>query len=125
MVIIITSVNPEIKLGLQNPLKMQRALSERVDPAKHVRNTKNGNLMVECYDKQQWCSLLKKVQTGEWQIRVNAPKSATSSKGVIYNVSLDQDILDADFCTVLKEQKVAKAIRLAYYDQIEKTRKLS
>lgn len=124
-VLIITSVNPEIKLGLQNPLKMQRALSESVGTAKHIRSTKNGNLVVECHDKQQWRSLLKKVQIGEWQIRVNVPKSATSSIGVIYNVPLDQDILDADFCTVLKEQKVVKAIRLTYYDQIEKTRKPS
>lgn len=38
---------------------------------------------------------------------------------------LDQGMLEADCCTVLKEQKVAKAIRLTYYDQIEKTKKPS
>ena len=114
-----------MKLGLQNPPKMQRTLSESVGTAKHIRSTKNGNTVVECHDKQQWRSLLKKVQICEWQIRVNAPKSATSSIGVIYNVPLDQDMLEADCCTVLKEQKVVKAIRLTDYDQIEKTKKPS
>ena len=108
-------------MGLQNPPKMQRTLSESVGTAKHIRSTKNGNTVVECHDKQ----LLKKVQICEWQIRVNAPKSATSSIRVIYNVPLDQDMLEADCCTVLKEQKVVKAIRLTYYDQIEKTKKPS
>lgn len=122
--LIIASINPSIKLGRQNPIKIQKALSDSVGVAKNLKQLANGNLLIECQDKHQWKAIQQRTSIGEWSIRSSLHKS-TSSAGVIYNVPLDFDIEDEDLKSVMKGQKVSKATRLTYYDKNSNTRKTS
>lgn len=117
---IVACINTEIKLGSQNPIKLQKALSHTVGIVKAMKATRAGHLFVECFDAPQWRQLQDSTRLGEWQIRVSLPKSATSSVGVIYNVP--SDLSDEEIVDVLKEQKVSKIQRLTYFDKQSRTR---
>jgi len=78
-----------VKLGSENQIKIQKLMSNLTGTVKTINSTKAGNLIVECYDNQQFKTLLKTTHLGEWLIKVYVPKSMNSSIGCIYNVPLD------------------------------------
>ena len=116
------SCNSE-KLGKQNQIKIQKLMSNLVGTVKSTNSTKAGNLIVECNDHKQYKTLLNSPHLGEWVIKVNVPKSMSTSIGCIYNVPLD--ITEEDIKDVLKQQNVSNCVRLTYYNKEIKERQPS
>ena len=112
-----------VKLGSENPIKIQKLMSNLVGPLKTINSTKAGNLIVECFDNQQFKTLLKTTHLGEWVISVYVPKSMNSSIGCIYNVPLE--ITEDEIKDVLKHQNVSNCIRLTFYNRENKERQPS
>ena len=93
------------QLGKQNPIKIQKLMSNLVGTVKSINSTKSGNLIVECIDYQQYKKLLKTIHLGEWLIKVFVPKSMNTSIGCVYNVPLD--ISEEEIKEVLQLQNVS------------------
>jgi hypothetical protein len=60
-------------------------------------------------------TLLNSPHLGEWVIKVNVPKSMSTSIGCIYNVPLD--FTEEDIKDVLKQKNVSNCVRLTYYNK--------
>jgi len=112
-----------VKLGSENQIKIQKLMSNLIGTLKTINSTKAGNLIVECYDNQQFKTLLKTTHLGEWSIKVYVPKSMNSSIGCIYNVPLD--ITEEEIKDVLKHQNVSNCVRLTFYNKEKKERQPS
>jgi len=111
------------QLGKQNPIKIQKLMSNLVGTVKSINSTKAGNLIVECIDYQQYKKLFKTTHLGEWLIKVYVPKSMNTSIGCVYNVPLD--ISEEEIKKVLKFQNVSNCVRLTYFNREKKERQPS
>lgn len=112
--------NRDEKLGLKNPIQIQKLMSSSVGIVKELGATRTGHLMVVCFDKHQFNQLSKLTHLGQWSVNVFQPKSLNTTIGCIYNVSLD--IEESDLQDILEKQQVSRFQRLTYYDINTKTR---
>ena len=118
LVLVISS--QEVKLGLQNPLVLQRLLNNVAGCVKKINPTKQGNLIIDCFDNVQYRTLLNTSQLGQWAIKVYVPKSLSTTIGCNYNVNID--LSEEEIKGVLECQGVTKVQRLTYYDKGQNTR---
>ena len=106
------------KLGQQNPLKVQRAMSQTFGTAKSFFQTRTGDILVELFDITQYNKALSTTQLGEWKIKVSVPRIMTTSRGCIYNVPLDFDLTEVG--DILKDQNIVKVDRMSTFDKEKK-----
>jgi len=93
-------------------------MSNLVGTVKSINSTKAVNLIVECFDYQQYKKLFKTTHLGEWLIKVYVPKSMNTSIGCVYNMPLD--ISEEEIKDVLKFQNVSNCVRLTYFKREKK-----
>lgn len=113
------------KLGLKNPIVIQKLCNKAVDSrcVKDINTTRNGDLIVECFDYVQFKQFLAIKVLGDYQVTCTEAKFMNTTIGCIYGI--DKDLSEDEVLEALSVYKVTKVQRLNYFDHKEKVKKLS